>query len=38
MLKGQASTFYYNHLAGKGYNFDRIIYILRCYFKIEENK
>ena len=38
MLKGQASTFYYNCLAGKGYNFDRIIYKLRYYFKIEENK
>jgi hypothetical protein len=38
MLKGQASTFYYNRLAGKGYNFNRIIYKLRCYFKIEENK
>jgi len=38
MLKGQASTFYYNYLVGKGYNFDRIIYELRCYFEIEENK
>jgi len=38
MLKGRASTFYYNHLAGKGYNFNRIIYKLRCHFKTEENK
>ena len=38
MLKGQASTFYYNCLAGKGYNFDRIIYKSKYYFKIEENK
>jgi hypothetical protein len=38
MLKGQASTFYYNCLAEKGYNFNRIIYKLRYYFKIEENK
>ena len=38
MLKGQASTFYYNYLVGKGYDFDRIIYKLRCHFKIEENK
>jgi len=38
MLKGQASTFYYNYLVEKGYNFDRIIYKLRYYFKIEENK
>ena len=38
MLKGRASTFYYNYLVEKGYNFNRIIYILRYYFKIEENK
>ena len=38
MLKGQANTFYYNYLVGKGYNFDRIIYKLRYHFKIEENK
>ena len=38
MLKGRASTFYYNHLAGKGYDFDRIIYKLRYHFKTEENK
>ena len=38
MLKGQTNTFYYNCLAGKGYNFNRIIYKLKCHFKIEENK
>ena len=38
MLKGQANTFYYNCLAGKGYNFDRIIYKLRYHFKTKENK
>ena len=38
MLKGRASTFYYNYLIGKGYDFDRIIYKLRCHFKTEENK
>ena len=38
MLKGQASTFYYDCLAGKGYDFNYIIYKLRCHFKIEENK
>ena len=38
MLKGQASTFYYNCLAGKGYNFNCIIYKLRYHFKTEENK
>jgi len=38
MLKGRASTFYYNRLVGKGYNFNRIIYKLRYHFKTEENK
>ena len=38
MLKGQASTFYYNHLVEKEYNFNRIIYKLRYHFKTEENK
>ena len=38
MLKGQANTFYYNCLIGKGYNFNRIIYKLRYHFKTEENK
>ena len=38
MLKGQTSTFYYNCLIEKGYNFDRIIYKLRYHFKTEENK
>ena len=38
MLKDRASTFYYNCLAEKGYDFNRIIYKLRYYFKTEENK
>ena len=38
MLKGCASTFYYNYLAGKGYKFNQIIYKIRCHFKTEENK
>ena len=38
MLKGQASTFYYNCLVEKGYNFNRIIYKSRYHFEIEENK
>jgi len=38
MLKGRASTFYYDRLVGKGYDFNRIIYELRCHFKTEENK
>ena len=38
MLKGRASTFYYNCLVGKGYDFDRMIYKLRYHFKTKENK
>ena len=38
MLKGRVSTFYYNYLAGKGYNFNCIIHESKCYFKTEENK
>ena len=38
MLKGQASTFYYHYLAEKGYNFNYIIYKLKCHFKTKKNK
>src|SRR6266702_4540091 len=38
MLRGQASTFYYDHLAGKRYNFNQMIYKTKCHFEIEENK
>ena len=38
MLKGRASTFYYNYLAGKGYKFNQIIYKTKYHFKTEENK
>ncbi|PVH90772.1 hypothetical protein DM02DRAFT_547142, partial [Periconia macrospinosa] len=38
MLKGRASTFYYDRLAGKGYDFNRMIYESRCHFETEENK
>jgi len=38
MLKGRASTFYYNYLVEKGYNFNQIIYETRCHFKTKENK
>ena len=38
MLKGRASTFYYNYLAGKGYKFNQMIYKIRYHFKTEENK
>jgi hypothetical protein len=32
MLKSQANTFYYNYLAGKGYNFNLIVYKLKYHF------
>ena len=38
MLKGQTSTFYYNRLAGKGYNFNYIIYKSKYHIEIKENK
>ena len=38
MLKGRASTLYYNCLVKKGYDFNQIIYKIRYYFKTEENK
>ena len=38
MIKGCTSTFYYNYLVGKGYKFNRIIYKIKCHFKIKENK
>ena len=38
MLKGRVSTFYYNYLVKKGYEFNRIIYKIKYHFKIEENK
>jgi hypothetical protein len=38
MLKGHASTFYYNYLVGKGYKFNQIIYKTKYHFKTEKNK
>ena len=38
MLKGCAGTFYYDYLARKGYDFNRIIYKLKYYFETKENK
>ena len=38
MLKGHTSIFYYNRLVRKGYNFNQIIYEIRCHFETEENK
>ncbi len=38
MLKGRASTFYYDRLARKGYNFNQMIYKTKCHFETKENK
>ena len=38
MLKGRASTFYYNCLVKKGYKFNQIIYKTKYHFKTKENK
>jgi hypothetical protein len=38
MLRECASTFYYNRLVGKGYDFNRMVYESRCHFETEENK
>jgi len=38
ILRGHASTFYYDRLAGKGYDFNRMVYESRCHFETEENK
>ena len=38
MLKGRAATFYYERLAGKGLNFDQMVYETRCHFETEEQK
>jgi hypothetical protein len=38
MLKGRASAFYYDRLSGKGFDFQRMIFEMRCHFETEENK
>jgi hypothetical protein len=38
MLKGHTSTFYYNHLVGKEYKFNQIIYKIKYHFKTKKNK
>jgi hypothetical protein len=37
MLKGRASIFYYNKIAGRSYNFQTIVAITKTYFETEEN-
>ena len=38
MLKGRAAAFYYDRLAGKRYDFNRMVFETRCHFETEENK
>jgi hypothetical protein len=38
MLKGYVITFYYNHIAGKRYNFNIILNLTKAYFKTDENR
>jgi len=37
MLKGRAVTFYYNHIAGKRYNFNIMLNLTKAYFETDEN-
>ena len=37
MLKRQASTFYYDKIASKSYDFETMITLTKTYFKTEEN-
>ena len=36
ILKGKASTFYYNKISGRLYDFTRIIEMTKTYFKTKE--
>jgi hypothetical protein len=38
MLKRRATTFYYNNLSDKDYNFKNIILKTKIYFEIKENR
>jgi hypothetical protein len=38
MLKGRATTFYYDYIAGKRHNFDTILQLTRTYFETDENR
>lgn len=38
MLKGRASTFYYDKLIGNHYTFEKMIYETRCHFETEEKR
>ena len=38
MLKGRATTFYYNYIAGKMYDFDTIVNLIKAHFETDENR
>jgi len=38
MLKGRAATFYYDHIAGKRYDFDTMLRLTRTHFETDENR
>jgi hypothetical protein len=38
MLKERATTFYYNNLSGKSYNFKNMISKTKIHFKTEKNR
>ena len=37
MLKGQAVTFYYDHIAGKNYSFNVMLQFTKAHFKTNKN-
>jgi len=37
MLKGRASNFYYDKIAGRSYDFDTIVNMTKAHFETEEN-
>jgi hypothetical protein len=38
MLKGRATTFYYNNLFNKNYSFKNMISKIKIYFEIKKNR
>ena len=38
MLKGRAADFYYDKIAGRSYDFNRMLEITRAHFETEENR
>jgi hypothetical protein len=38
MLKGRATTFYYDYIAGKRHDFDTMLQLIRTHFETDENR